>query len=58
MPAPILTPCIGVCVIGADDLCDGCHRTRNEIALWTQMSDSERLQLMETVLPERESRRV
>ena len=40
-----------------DGLCDGCHRTNAEIARWSQMNDDERLHLMETVLPERESRR-
>ena len=46
----VLSPCIGVCSLGDDGLCDGCHRTGAEIARWSQMNDDERLQLMETVL--------
>jgi hypothetical protein len=53
----ILTPCIGVCTLSEDGLCHGCYRTGAEIARWLQMDDDERLRLMETVLPERESRR-
>lgn len=52
----VLSPCIGVCALNDDGLCKGCHRTSAEIARWTHMSDDERLQLMETVLPARESR--
>jgi predicted Fe-S protein YdhL (DUF1289 family) len=53
----VLSPCIGVCTMAEDGLCHGCHRTSGEIARWIHMNDDERLRLMETVLPERESRR-
>ena len=53
----VLSPCIGICSLDDDGLCSGCHRTTAEIARWSQMNDDERLRLMETVLPERESRR-
>lgn len=53
----VLSPCIGVCSLGDDGLCEGCHRTSAEIARWSQMNDDERLQLMEKVLPGREARR-
>lgn len=50
----VLSPCIGVCNLRGDGLCEGCLRTSAEIARWSQMNDDERLRLMETVLPERE----
>ncbi len=50
----VLSPCIGVCTLGDDGLCDGCLRTTAEIARWSQMNDDERLRLMESVLPGRE----
>lgn len=53
----VLSPCTGVCSMADDGLCHGCHRTSAEIARWIQMDDDERLHLMETVLPERKSRR-
>lgn len=57
MNAPFLTmlsPCTGVCSLDVRGLCEGCHRTGDEIARWSQMSDGERLHLMEDVLPRRE----
>ena len=52
----VLSPCIGVCSLDEQGLCEGCHRTTAEIARWSQMNDDERLRLMEHVLPERVSR--
>ncbi|HET6782560.1 MAG TPA: DUF1289 domain-containing protein [Pseudoxanthomonas sp.] len=53
----VLSPCIGVCTLADDGLCQGCLRTTAEIARWSQMNDDERLRLMESVLPGREQAR-
>lgn len=53
----VLSPCIGVCTVGDDGLCDGCLRTLDEIARWRVLDDAERLRLMDEVLPTRERRR-
>lgn len=52
----VLTPCIGVCMLGEDGLCDGCFRSGDEIARWSRMSDEARRQLMAR-LPQREASR-
>jgi uncharacterized protein len=49
----ILSPCIGICRLGVDGLCEGCLRTGDEIARWLSMSDVERTRLMFDVLPKR-----
>ena len=54
----VLSPCIGVCYMGDDGLCQGCLRTTSEIARWSQMNDDERLRLMEKILPVREQSRI
>lgn len=54
-PAPILTPCIGICTLDANGLCAGCFRTGDEIAAWRTMDDEERRRIMEDVLPAREA---
>jgi len=54
---PILSPCIGLCQLGADGLCDGCLRSGAEIARWMSMSDRERQWMMENTLPQREAGR-
>lgn len=50
-----LTPCIGTCRLDARGLCIGCLRTGEEIGRWRNMSNAERLRLMEIVLPGRKS---
>jgi len=49
----VLTPCIGICSIDDHGLCEGCHRTGDEIARWSLMNDELRLRMMEHVLPHR-----
>jgi predicted Fe-S protein YdhL (DUF1289 family) len=53
----VLSPCTGVCTMAEDGMCDGCHRTGNEIAAWLAMGDDERLRIMDEVLPAREALR-
>jgi predicted Fe-S protein YdhL (DUF1289 family) len=54
-PAPILTPCIGICTLDDAGYCEGCRRTGNEIAAWSSMTAAEREHLMNDVLPRREA---
>jgi hypothetical protein len=43
----ISTPCIRVCILDPDTgLCEGCGRTRDEIAAWYGLSEEERLRIM------------
>lgn len=41
-PVDVASPCVGICVIGDDDLCDGCARTLDEIAGWSSASFAQR----------------
>lgn len=51
-----LTPCIGLCRIDADtSLCSGCHRSLDEIARWSHLTNSERAAIM-AELPARQHR--
>ncbi|HML44251.1 MAG: DUF1289 domain-containing protein [Hyphomicrobium zavarzinii] len=44
------SPCIKVCVINPKDgLCDGCLRSRHEIARWSSYSDAERRTIMQAL---------
>lgn len=49
-----LSPCIGICTLGSDGLCEGCLRTGAEIGIWSQLPDSERRRIMDELLPLRE----
>jgi predicted Fe-S protein YdhL (DUF1289 family) len=45
---PISTPCIRVCILDPDTgLCEGCGRTRDEIAAWYGLSEEERHRIMD-----------
>lgn len=51
--APITTPCIGICDLDDAGLCIGCRRNGDEIARWSSMTESQRIRLMDEVLPAR-----
>ncbi len=43
----ISSPCIRVCILDPETgLCEGCGRTRDEIARWYLLSEEERLAIM------------
>ena len=46
--AEIMSPCISVCKMSVQTgLCLGCHRTLDEIAGWSEMSDRQRQLIMQ-----------
>ncbi|WP_114945460.1 DUF1289 domain-containing protein [Microvirga calopogonii] len=49
----VSSPCIRVCMLDPETgLCEGCGRTREEIAGWYRMSEEDRQRIM-AELPER-----
>ena len=53
----VQSPCIGVCMLDDRGFCDGCLRSREEIAGWLAMDDRQREHMMDVVLPAREAAR-
>ncbi|MDQ3058216.1 MAG: DUF1289 domain-containing protein [Pseudomonadota bacterium] len=48
--APVPSPCISVCRMSADSgLCEGCFRTRDEIAGWSRASEEGKRRLWATI---------
>ena len=44
------SPCTKLCILDAiTGLCEGCGRTRDEIALWGSFSESQRRAVMSTL---------
>ena len=42
--SPVPSPCISVCRMSPNTgWCEGCHRTIDEIASWSQLTDNEKL---------------
>ena len=52
-PKALLSPCIGICRLTPDGVCEGCLRTAGEIARWMYYTDVERARLMDEELPRR-----
>jgi len=50
----VLSPCIGICTVNPEGLCEGCFRTLQEIGNWLHYTPTQREHLMDSVLPERE----
>ncbi|HWU76902.1 MAG TPA: DUF1289 domain-containing protein [Rhodanobacter sp.] len=48
-----LTPCTGICRLDERGYCEGCRRSGEEIGRWRDMSDVERLHVMQVILPGR-----
>ena len=45
----VRSPCVSVCALDENDVCIGCHRTRDEILHWTRMTDDERREVLKLV---------
>lgn len=45
----VISPCVGVCALDADDMCIGCYRTGEEITYWGRYTQAEKRQVMERV---------
>ena len=42
----VASPCVSICVLDADDICEGCYRSAAEITEWSQMSNPEKRQVI------------
>lgn len=50
----VASPCINICRMDANGLCEGCFRTLDEIACWSIYEDDEKRAVL-AQLPERRS---
>lgn len=44
----VASPCIGVCRIDHSRLCAGCHRSLDEIAIWSRLDDVQKAAVVQT----------
>ena len=56
-PADVASPCVNVCVIGGDDLCEGCARTLAAIAGWSEATPEGKRAVLERVAGRRAAER-
>ncbi|MCQ3827897.1 DUF1289 domain-containing protein [Microbulbifer elongatus] len=43
---PVKSPCVSVCALNRDDICEGCFRSGAEISQWGRMSNTEKKQVL------------
>ena len=41
------SPCVSICALSEDDICQGCFRSADEITDWFMASDEEKRQILE-----------
>lgn len=44
---PIPSPCIQVCTLDADGVCEGCYRTVEEITAWSRLDPAAQRAVLE-----------
>ena len=43
---PVQSPCISVCYLNEEDICEGCFRSGMEISRWGTMTNEERREVL------------
>jgi len=46
---PVSNPCVSICYLDDDDICQGCFRSGQEISHWGNYTNAEKKQVMESV---------
>jgi len=46
-PTPVASPCIKVCILDGQGICQGCGRTLEEIASWSQLPPEQQRKVCE-----------
>lgn len=44
---PIPSPCINICTLDADGVCQGCYRTLEEITVWSRLDPAGQRAVLE-----------
>lgn len=52
----VRSPCVANCKLDLDDVCLGCHRTIDEILIWSSASDEEKLAVLSRIKQFREQK--
>lgn len=43
---PVQSPCVSVCYLNEEDICEGCFRSGMEISQWGTMANGERREVL------------
>jgi predicted Fe-S protein YdhL (DUF1289 family) len=42
----VASPCVDICALDDKDVCMGCYRTANEITHWSDLSNTEKREVL------------
>ncbi|CAH0990793.1 hypothetical protein SIN8267_00892 [Sinobacterium norvegicum] len=43
----VKSPCVSICVLNPEDVCEGCYRSAEEITQWNAYSEQERVEVLQ-----------
>lgn len=43
----VRSPCINICLLNNDDICEGCYRSADEITQWAEFGNEQKQQVLE-----------
>lgn len=43
---PVASPCVNTCQLNADDICEGCYRSVQEIGDWMMLDNEARKEVL------------
>ena len=56
MDSQVASPCVRNCCLDEQDVCLGCGRSLDEIRVWSEAADAERLKILELARARRAER--
>ena len=56
LPSTVPSPCVRNCCLDEQDVCLGCGRSLDEIRVWSEAADGERLSILERAAERRAER--
>ncbi|WP_010131584.1 DUF1289 domain-containing protein [Microbulbifer agarilyticus] len=43
---PVKSPCVSVCALNSEDICEGCFRSGTEISQWGKMNNAQKREVL------------
>jgi predicted Fe-S protein YdhL (DUF1289 family) len=52
---PVSSPCVNTCQLNADDICEGCYRSVQEIGDWMMLDNEARKEVLRRCVERRKN---
>lgn len=51
---PVVSPCVSICFLDHDNICQGCYRSAGEIREWLLLDNGERREVLSRAMARRQ----